>query len=224
MTFLWYYLDLLGDRCVWTTLPWGAPARAPAAAGEILPDRVQSSDDSSAPAAGREDSKKTKEHKGKNDGKEKESGKKQKKDKRAKKDKEEEDKDLPDADHRPVGAGRGGDDDDDDLFDGLEGLDEMMSGSEADDNQKGGAKKKPASTRGKGGTKKRPSKKAADMEACPVILISKLTFFQLKTICRDTNQIYTEFVWNSWHWHRFQRWSPSPMWLKTATPPTGCNA
>ncbi len=132
-----------------------APNTAPSFTSQslIVPDRVQSSEDSS-PGKGPAADKAAKKSKEKNVNVKKKKEKKSKKSKKSKKEAEDDD-DIPDSEHSPLG-GKGDDDDDDDNFQDLEGLSALLKVDE------GGAKKRPAS---KDGPKKKPATQKKHNEA-----------------------------------------------------------
>jgi hypothetical protein len=114
-----------------------------------VPERFQSSEESSPGQAGPSKPKKDKKDQKKSKKNEKKKGKKTKK----RNDDDDEDKDAED-DHAPLGAGNEDDDDEGD-FDDLEGYDELL---EAQGGHKSpGSKKRPASA--KQAAKKKPAKK-----------------------------------------------------------------
>ena len=140
-----------------------------------MPDRVQSSSDSSHRGKERE---KTKDR-----GEKKKTTKKEKKDKKDKTgkkrktkraDDEDDDDDEADADHNALDSGDD-DNDEDDIFGGLEGLDSVFSGSTKGSKE---PQKKPASKRAKGAAKKRPAK-TKDMEASPLYFWTNMMWLAL---------------------------------------------
>ena len=115
-----------------------------------MPDRFQSSEESS-PAQGDGKTKKTDK---KDKKKEKKPTKKKGKHSKKKLDDEEDDDDANcDDEHNPLGVGKDDEDDEDDFHD-LEGYSELIDQQEG---TKGGSKKRPASS--KAAPRKRPSKK-----------------------------------------------------------------
>lgn len=122
----------------------------------ILPDRVQSSEESS-PGQGKGSKKDNKKQPKKN---KKESSKKLKKDKKDKKKKDEDETDGDDDDHD---AFPGDDDDNDDGFDDLDGLADLFGGDDESGGGSGGPAKRPAAS--KTAPRKRPAgKKHGDLE------------------------------------------------------------
>lgn len=155
-----------------------------------MPDRVQSSDDSSQQEkakTGKTTDKKDKKDKHKKDEKKnKKDNKKNKKDKKTKGKKhgDDEDEEGPDCDNVPLG---GGDDDDDgDDFSDLDGMETLLEPDAGSSKKDPDTKKRPAARND--GPKKRPSRKAAeDVEAC--VFVSK---------CFKCENSYVEYVGTCW--------------------------
>ena len=132
---------------------------------EIMPARVQSSEESSPLGGKNKGSKKDKkEKKQKKEKPEKKSKKptKEKKGKNKRDDNDDDDDEEPDADNNPLGGWRDSDDDDDDdeTFGDLEGLDDLVGGR--DKPGRGKPKGKPAASKKSQGKLKKPSKKKTD--------------------------------------------------------------
>ena len=138
---------------------------APSAGGLIVPDRFQSSEESSPPGQGKKSDKsgtKKKTKKSKTSSK-KEKGKKSKKSK-SKRDEDDEDDD-PDADHQSLGNEDDDDDDDEGSFDDLDGYDELVLGQEG--RQKPHASMKRPATASKRAPKKTTSKEMRGRDQGP---------------------------------------------------------
>lgn len=133
--------------------------RATAASSSVLhlmPDRFQSSEESSPPAPADGKKGKSKKEKQKKTGKKS----KDKKTKKNKKDKNDDDEEESEHDHVPLGGDDSDEDaDDDDDMGGLDGYDDLLNVE--GEGSKGGAKKRPASS--KAAPRKRPAKKHDDL-------------------------------------------------------------